>query len=195
MTAPLWAASLSRLFLVAYDGADGRPYALAVSDKGVATKLARRFAGEVIDTQIDVHADLAADSDDEAQSHNGGDTRMKTFSAEVTWRVPEHIHLTIEAETREEAIEKALAEVACNPDRYARTLDYDNCGSDAVTGLWEGDEAYPSDPAKDIPLPRSPVRALEEAIEAAVQPARDGWSAPPEIHALLKAFDAWREAR
>ena len=120
---------------------------------------------------------------------------MKTFSAEVTWLVPEYVHLTIEAETPERAIEKALAEVAGDPDRYERTLDYDTCGPDTVTGLWEGDEAYSTDPSKTLSLPPTPTRNLEAAIEAAIQHARNDWSAPPEIHALLKAFDAWREAR
>jgi hypothetical protein len=66
MTLPVWAAPKTRLFLVAYEGADGRPYALALSDHGVATWLARRFDGEVIDTLIDNHADMAADVETDA---------------------------------------------------------------------------------------------------------------------------------
>lgn len=120
---------------------------------------------------------------------------MKTFSVEVTWRVPEYVHLTVEAETPEDAIEKALSEVARDPNRYERNLDYDTCGPDVVTGLWEGDEAYSTDPAKELPLPRTPTQELESAIEAVIGHCRAGWSAPPEIHALLEAFDAWREAR
>ena len=53
----------TRLFLVAYEGADGRPYALALSDHGVAAKLARRVGGEVIDTLVDNHADMTGDGD------------------------------------------------------------------------------------------------------------------------------------
>ena len=64
MTAPSWVTPKTRLFLVAYEGADGRPYAVAVSDHGVAARLARRFGGEVIDTLVDNHADMAADVDD-----------------------------------------------------------------------------------------------------------------------------------
>ena len=60
MTAPSWVTPNTRLFLVAYEGADGRPYAVAVSDHGVAARLARRFGGEVIDTVVDNHADMAA---------------------------------------------------------------------------------------------------------------------------------------
>ena len=65
MTSPVWVAPNTRLFLVAYEGADGKPYAIAVSDHGVATRLARRFAGEVIDTSVDTHADLANPVEDE----------------------------------------------------------------------------------------------------------------------------------
>ena len=63
MTAPSWVTPKTRLFLVAYEGADGRPYAVALSDHGVAARLARRFGGEVIDTLVDNHADMAADVD------------------------------------------------------------------------------------------------------------------------------------
>ena len=41
MTAPFWVTPKTRLFLVAYEGADGRPYAVALSDHGVAARLAR----------------------------------------------------------------------------------------------------------------------------------------------------------
>ncbi len=64
MTTPSWVTPKTRLFLVAYAGADGRPYALALSDHGVAARLARRFGGEVIDTLVDNHADIAADVDE-----------------------------------------------------------------------------------------------------------------------------------
>ncbi len=59
MAAPAWAAPGTRLFLVAYEGADGKPYAVAVSDYDVACRLAARFDGEVIDTCVDTHADMA----------------------------------------------------------------------------------------------------------------------------------------
>ena len=63
MTTPSWVKPKTRLFLVAYEGADGRPYVVALSDHGVAARLARRFGGEVIDTLVDNHADMAADVD------------------------------------------------------------------------------------------------------------------------------------
>ena len=47
----------SRLFLVAYESADGKPYAFALSDLDVAHKLARARGGEVIDTPVDRMAD------------------------------------------------------------------------------------------------------------------------------------------
>ena len=71
---------------------------------------------------------------------------MKPYTVEVTWRVPEYTHLTVQADTPAEAIERALAEVANDPDAYQRTFDYENCGPDVVTGLWEGDEPYPDLP-------------------------------------------------
>jgi hypothetical protein len=66
MIPPLLATPNTRLFLVAYQGADGRPYALALSDHGVAAQLGRRFGGEVIDTLIDNDADMAADVETDA---------------------------------------------------------------------------------------------------------------------------------
>src|SRR5271165_5103441 len=53
MAAPVWVAPGSRLFLVAYESADGKPYAFALSDLDVAHKLARACGGEVIDTAVD----------------------------------------------------------------------------------------------------------------------------------------------
>ena len=118
---------------------------------------------------------------------------MKQYSAEVTWLVPEFVTLTVRAATPKEAIEKALKEVARDPNRYVRTLDYDTCRPDVVTGLWEGPEAYAD--ARELDLPRTPTQTLEAAIAAVVQQARAGAAAPPEIHALIEAFEAWREAR
>ena len=118
---------------------------------------------------------------------------MKQYSTEVTWLVPEYVTLTVKAETPQEAMEKALTEVALDPDRFPRKLDYDTCGPDVVTGLWEGPEAYAD--ARELDLPRTPTQTLEAAIAAVVQQARAGAAAPPEIHALIEAFEAWREAR
>ena len=120
---------------------------------------------------------------------------MKPYTVEVTWRVPEYTHLTVQADSPAQAIERALTEVADNPDAHERTLDYESCGPDVVTGLWEGDEAYPDPPGCTLPLPQTPERDLETAIEAAVAQVREGWSAPLELRNLLVAFDAWREAR
>lgn len=60
-TTSRWAKPGSRLFLVAYE-ADGKPYALALSDLDVAHELASACGGEVIDTEVDRHADMAAPS-------------------------------------------------------------------------------------------------------------------------------------
>jgi hypothetical protein len=61
MIAP-WVAPGNQLYLVAYEGADGKPYAVAVSAYDLARKLAQHFNGEAIETAVDRHADLAADS-------------------------------------------------------------------------------------------------------------------------------------
>jgi len=119
---------------------------------------------------------------------------MKPYTVEVTWRVPEYTHLTVQADSPTQAIELALARVADNPDAHERTLDYESCGPD-VTGLWEGNEAYPDPPGSTLSLPPTPERDLETAIEAAVAHVRKGWSAPLELRNLLTAFDAWRGAR
>ena len=65
-----WALPRSRLFLVAYEGGDGKPYALAVSNLDLAEKLARKFSGESIDTIVDAHADMA--QDDQPRALNDG---------------------------------------------------------------------------------------------------------------------------
>lgn len=49
----------ARVYLVAYEGADGKPYAVAVSTIEAADRLAKHFAGELIETYVDVHVDLA----------------------------------------------------------------------------------------------------------------------------------------
>jgi hypothetical protein len=120
---------------------------------------------------------------------------MQTYTVEVTWRVPEYTHLTVLARSPEQAIERALAEIANNPNAYTRSFDYEGCGPDIVTALWEGKEPYPDPPGSTLPLPRTPERDLEAAIEAAVAGGRDGSSASIELRNLLSAFDAWREAR
>lgn len=47
----------SRIFLVAYEGADDKPYAMAFSTHSAARRAAKTHEGEVIDTHIDVHVD------------------------------------------------------------------------------------------------------------------------------------------
>ena len=141
-------------------------------------------------TSLDRHADLATAVEPQRTRRRFA---VKQYSAEVTWLVPEYVTLTVKAETPREAMEKALAEVALDPDRFLRKLDYDTCGPDVVTGLWEGPEAYAD--ARELDLPRTPTQTLEAAIAAVVQQARAGAAAAPEIHALIEAFDAWREAR
>lgn len=119
---------------------------------------------------------------------------MKPYTVEVTWRVPEYIHLTVEADTPARAIERARAEAANNPDAYQRTLDYENCGPDVITGLWEGDEPYPDPPGSTLPLPQTHESNLKTAIEEAVAHVRGGCSASVELRNLMAAFDAWKEA-
>ena len=62
MTPPVWATPKTRLFLVAYEGADGKPYALALSNFDIAHRISRLRSGEVIDTAVDRHTDFALDA-------------------------------------------------------------------------------------------------------------------------------------
>jgi hypothetical protein len=118
---------------------------------------------------------------------------MITYTVEVTRRIPEFVHLTIEATTPEEAIASALARVADHRDRLGPQLDYDTCDPDVVTALWLGDRDYPDDPEKWVPLPPTPLEALTTAIEAAVAPVREGWAVPVALRKLLAALDKWKD--
>ena len=119
---------------------------------------------------------------------------MTTYTVEVTWNVPEYIHVTVEAERPERAMELALAEAADNPDGYRRTLDYDNSGQNDVTGLWEGDEAYPDADEDSLPLPPTPRMALDHAIQAVVAHLRHSNPWPAELRDLIAAHDNWRQS-
>ena len=72
MTPPVWATPKTRLFLVAYEGADGKPYALALSNLDVAHRISRLQGGEVIDTAVDRHADFALDAESDPAESAGG---------------------------------------------------------------------------------------------------------------------------
>jgi hypothetical protein len=96
---------------------------------------------------------------------------MRTYTVEVTCRIPEYAHLIVKAETPEAAMAKALE---CSesglPSKSSRAEDQDgdiqilkdpeydyesNLGRDRVTGIWEGQEAYPNN-APTLPLPPTP---------------------------------------
>jgi hypothetical protein len=80
--------------------------------------------------------------------------------------------------------------------------DYEsNLGRDRVSGIWEGEEAYPNN-AVTLPLPRTPEEELEAAIEALLRgvdaclrggTALLGVTRPTA--AIREAFAKWKEAR
>ena len=117
---------------------------------------------------------------------------MQSYTVEVTWRVPEYTHLTVQAERPNKRSNLRWKRWQTIPTLMSAQLDYEGSGPDVVTGLWEGDEAYPEPPGSTLPLPPTPERDLETAIEAAVAHVRQGCSAPVELHNLLAAFDTWR---
>jgi hypothetical protein len=80
--------------------------------------------------------------------------------------------------------------------------DYEsNLGRDRVTGIWEGEEAYPNN-AVTLPLPTTPEEELEAAIEAllrGVDASLRGGTALLSVtrpaEAIREAFAKWKEAR
>jgi hypothetical protein len=52
------AKPFSRIFLVAYDGGDPKPYAAAFSDWDDARAFAEQVNGHLVDTAVDQHVDL-----------------------------------------------------------------------------------------------------------------------------------------
>jgi hypothetical protein len=142
---------------------------------------------------------------------------MKTYTVEVTWRVSEYAHLIVKAETREAAMAKALECSASGlPSRSERDdgqdgdiqilkdpeYDYDgSLGCDRITGIWEGDEAYPNN-AVSLRVPPTP----EDELEAAIERLLEAVDACPKVGtaalavtrpaaALREAFAKWKEAR
>ena len=112
---------------------------------------------------------------------------MRTYTVEVTWRISEYAHLIVNAETPMAAMAKALE--CCEsglPSKSNRAEDQDgdikvlkdpeydyesNLGRDRITGIWEGEVAYPAN-AVTIPLPTTPEEELEAAIEALLRELR-----------------------
>jgi len=142
---------------------------------------------------------------------------MRTYTVEVTWRVSEYAHLIVKAETPEAAMAKALECSASGlPGKSVQAgeqdgdiqilkdpeYDYDgSLGCDRVTGIWEGDEAYPNN-AVTLPLPPTPEEELEAAIEAllrGVDACLRGGTASLAVtrpaEAIREAFAKWKEAR
>jgi hypothetical protein len=144
---------------------------------------------------------------------------MRTYTVEVTWRISEYAHLIVKAETPEAAMAKALE---CSesglPSKSNRAEDQDgdiqvlkdpeydyesDLGRDRITGIWEGEEAYPAN-AVTIPLPTTPEVELEAAIEALLRgvdacACLRGGATPLSVtrpaEAIREAFAKWKEAR
>ena len=142
---------------------------------------------------------------------------MRTYTVEVTWRISEYAHLIVNAETPMAAMAKALE--CCEsglPSKSNRAEDQDgdikvlkdpeydyesNLGRDRITGIWEGEVAYPAN-AVTIPLPTAPEEELEAAIEAllrGVEMCLGGGTALLSVtrpaESIREAFAKWKEAR
>lgn len=65
----------------------------------------------------------------------------KFFTVEVQQLIPEWRHVPIEADTVEQAIEKALT---CDFGEHMAELDYDTARPTTVSQVWTGDKAYPA---------------------------------------------------
>jgi hypothetical protein len=142
---------------------------------------------------------------------------MRTYTIEVTWRISEYAHLIVNAETPMAAMAKALE--CCEsglPSKSNRAEDQDgdikvlkdpehdyesNLGRDRITGIWEGEVAYPAN-AVTIPLPTAPEEELEAAIEAllrGVEMCLGGGTALLSVtrpaESIREAFAKWKEAR
>jgi hypothetical protein len=98
---------------------------------------------------------------------------MRTYTVEVTWRVSEYAHLIVKAETPEAAMAKALecsesglpvksnrAEDRTATSRSSRIRNTTTraIGRNRVTGIWQGEEAYPNN-AVTLPLPPTPRKS------------------------------------
>ena len=134
---------------------------------------------------------------------------MRTYTVEVTWRVSEYAHLIVKAETPEAAMAKALE---CSesglPSKSNRAEDQDgdiqilkdpeydyesNLGRDRVTGIWEGEEAYPNN-AVTLPLPTTPEEELEAAIEALLRGVDACLRGGTALLSVTRPAEAIREA-
>ena len=84
---------------------------------------------------------------------------MKPYTVEVTWRVPEYTHLTVQADSPGQAIQRALKKVADNPDAHERTLDYDSSAPTSSPGSGKATKLIPNLPAARCPC-RQPPNAI-----------------------------------
>ncbi len=142
---------------------------------------------------------------------------MRTYTVEVTWRVSEYAHLIVKAETPEAAMAKALecsesglpsksnrAEDQDSDIQILKDPEYDyesNLGRDRVTGIWDGEEAYPKN-IITFQLPPTPEDEMEAAIEAllsGVDACLRGGTASLSLtrpaEALREAVANWKVAR
>ena len=86
---------------------------------------------------------------------------MTRYTVEITNLVPEFLHIEVDAESPEQAIEQAQSEASENWE--GAELSYEGAGQNIVTGIWEG-EAYAT---RSMPFALSGFDAEADAFEKA----------------------------
>jgi hypothetical protein len=84
---------------------------------------------------------------------------MPIYTIEKTYRLPVYKHERIEADSPEEAMQKALE----SDDWEGQREDYESSGPTYITGAWEGEEAYgPGSNDLGLPIPDEFSRTAKE---------------------------------
>jgi hypothetical protein len=81
------------------------------------------------------------------------------YTIEKTYLVPVFMHERIEADTPEEAMQKAID----SDDWEGSKVDYDSSRATWISAAWEGEEAYPGGDISGLPIPDEFSDAREEA--------------------------------
>lgn len=72
---------------------------------------------------------------------------MPTFTIEASYRLPVYRHVTVEAETVEEACRIVMEDEDWDDGKH----DYESAGATYISGAWLGPAAYRLDSAVDVP--------------------------------------------
>jgi hypothetical protein len=72
---------------------------------------------------------------------------MPTFTIEASYRLPVYRHVTVEADTVEDACRMVLEDEDWDDGQH----DYESAGATYISGAWRGERAYRLDSAVDVP--------------------------------------------